>query len=289
MAPAHPLMSRLRWVRQDGRGDPRLGAIGGSYGGGYQFLAAFTSLRASGQAGARRAGSGDHLARPQREHRARGRRTHRVGPGPVGGLAADRRAAAERLQGAGRGRRDGHLAGRVASPAPRTCRSSSAATARSSTSPQGRRLDIPVLLGQGTTDSLFHLQQGLANWRTAITRRARRRSIFVGLQRRSRAPGVLPCGISVTSDPCTERARRRRLRGAEQAVLRRAAQGASHRTGRLRPAPPRHPGLDVHHRPLGRPDRHAARRHGGHPHGRRACRWPTRSRPDRFGSPARRT
>ena len=32
------LIADLPWVRQDGPGDPRLGAIGGSYGGGYQFL-----------------------------------------------------------------------------------------------------------------------------------------------------------------------------------------------------------------------------------------------------------
>jgi ABC-2 type transport system ATP-binding protein len=70
---------------------------------------------------------------------------------------------------------------------------------------QGRRLDIPVLLGQGTTDSLFPLQQGLANWRSAITRRARRDSIFVGYNGGHVLPGVLPRGISVTSDPCSER------------------------------------------------------------------------------------
>src|SRR5690349_22440070 len=43
------LVARLRWVRQDAPGDPRLGAIGGSYGGGYQFLAAFEQLRRQGR------------------------------------------------------------------------------------------------------------------------------------------------------------------------------------------------------------------------------------------------
>ena len=43
------LIADLPWVRQDGPGDPRLGAIGGSYGGGYQFLAAFESLRTKGK------------------------------------------------------------------------------------------------------------------------------------------------------------------------------------------------------------------------------------------------
>ena len=43
------LISNLGWVRQDGPGDPRLGAVGGSYGGGYQFLGAFESLRVRGK------------------------------------------------------------------------------------------------------------------------------------------------------------------------------------------------------------------------------------------------
>ena len=43
------LISGLSWVRQDGRGDPRMGTVGGSYGGGYQFLGAFESLRVRGK------------------------------------------------------------------------------------------------------------------------------------------------------------------------------------------------------------------------------------------------
>ena len=43
------LVSRLPWVKQDGPGDPRLGAIGGSYGGGYQFLGAFEVLQRRGK------------------------------------------------------------------------------------------------------------------------------------------------------------------------------------------------------------------------------------------------
>ena len=38
----------LGWVRKDAPGDPRMGAIGGSYGGGFQFLGAFESLRLRG-------------------------------------------------------------------------------------------------------------------------------------------------------------------------------------------------------------------------------------------------
>src|SRR4051794_16237014 len=42
-------IARWPWVKKDGPGDPRLGAIGGSYGGGYQFLAAFEELRLKGK------------------------------------------------------------------------------------------------------------------------------------------------------------------------------------------------------------------------------------------------
>lgn len=79
---------------------------------------------------------------------------------------------------------------------------------------QGRRLDIPVLLGQGTTDTLFPLQEGIANWQTALTRRARRQSIFVGYNGGHTLPAVFPRGVDVRSDPCSER-----LAGADFAHL----------------------------------------------------------------------
>ena len=42
------LVADRKWVKRDGPGDPRLGAIGGSYGGGFQYLGAFESLRVKG-------------------------------------------------------------------------------------------------------------------------------------------------------------------------------------------------------------------------------------------------
>ena len=42
-------VAQLPWVKKDRPGDPRLGAIGGSYGGGYQFLGAFEELRLHGR------------------------------------------------------------------------------------------------------------------------------------------------------------------------------------------------------------------------------------------------
>ena len=70
---------------------------------------------------------------------------------------------------------------------------------------QGRKLDIPVLFGQGTTDSLFNLQQGLANWQHSITPAARKESMFVAYNGGHVLPAVLPPGVTVTSDPCSEK------------------------------------------------------------------------------------
>src|SRR5690606_34375137 len=41
--------AKLPWVRKDGKNDPRMGAVGGSYGGGYQYLTAFEMLRTRGK------------------------------------------------------------------------------------------------------------------------------------------------------------------------------------------------------------------------------------------------
>ena len=59
-----------------------------------------------------------------------------------------------------------------------------------------------MLFGQGTTDSLFNLQQGIANWQQALTPKARRKSIFVAYNGGHVLPAAFPQGVDVTSDPC---------------------------------------------------------------------------------------
>ena len=198
------LVAHLRWVKKDGPGDPRLGAIGGSYGGGYQFLGAFEELRVHGQAGLRRARPRDHLERPQHQPRPAGRGAHRVGAR----ARRCRRCPARRCR-----RRSTRPSSKepppasgptARSPAPRTSRSFSSKNGPAWHVSQGRRLDIPVLFGQGLTDTLFNLQQGLDNWRTAITKRARKHSIFVGYNGGHTLPAVYPQGVDVASDPCSK-------------------------------------------------------------------------------------
>ncbi|NUR95037.1 MAG: peptidase S15, partial [Kribbellaceae bacterium] len=68
---------------------------------------------------------------------------------------------------------------------------------------QGRKLDIPVLLGQGISDNLFNLNQGLTNFDHALTAKARARSIFVGYNGGHTLPAVVPPGYATAGDPCS--------------------------------------------------------------------------------------
>ena len=243
------------------------------------------------QAGPRRARTRDHLERPQPEPRARGRGPHRVGAG------AERRRACRPTRCRTTSTRRSSRARRpapgptAASPAPRTSRSSSSATARSGTSTTAAKLDIPVLFGQGTTDGLFNLQQGLTNWRTAITDRGPQAQHLRRLQRRPRAARRSSRRASTsTSDPCSKKLAGGDFRRAVDPVLRRdssrartpgsAATASSTSPLRTAPArPSRRPAPDTDGRP----------RHGGQPdRGRRADRLRDRARAA-SASPGRRT
>ena len=197
------LISTLPWVEQDGPGDPHLGAIGGSYGGGYQFLGAFEELRSKGTP------VFDALApeitwydlnqslAPEAVVRTAWAAALSAASVPTDALPPNVYAALG--EGAATGTwPDGSVPGEQ--DMPRFFRRNGPKWHVD----HGRRLDIPVLLGQGTTDSLFPLQQGLANWKHAITARARRHSIFVGYNGGHVLPAVLPQGVDVTSDPCSK-------------------------------------------------------------------------------------
>jgi ABC-2 type transport system ATP-binding protein len=197
------LVSTLRWVRQDGKGDPRLGAIGGSYGGGYQFLGAFEELRLRGKpvfdALAPEITWFDLNQSLAPEGVVRAAWASALSAASTQSDALPPNVYAALAEGVATGMwPDGSVPGEEDMPA-----------FFRKNGPKwhvdhGRRLDIPVLFGQGTTDSLFPLQQGLANWSRAITERARKHSIFVGYNGGHVLPAVVPQGIDVTSDPCSK-------------------------------------------------------------------------------------
>ena len=194
------MVSRLDWVKRDGKGDPRLGAIGGSYGGGYQFAGAFRFLMDRGEP------VFDALApeitwwdlkeslAPQEVVRAAWAMLLTAAGQQA--LPDDIKVAV--AQGLATGMwPDGSVPGTPDLDAffkkngPRWHVQ------------QGRKLDIPVLIGQGATDSLFPLDQGLKNFRKALTKRARKQSIFVGYNGGHVLPAVFPPAIGVAGDPCS--------------------------------------------------------------------------------------
>jgi ABC-2 type transport system ATP-binding protein len=198
------LVAQQRWVTKDAPGDPRLGAMGGSYGGGYQFLGAFEHLRLRGKpvfdALAPEITWNDLSRSLAPEGVVRTEWALSLSAGAVPSDALPPRIYKALVEGAATGEwPDGDpaveedLVAFFKRNGPRWHVS------------HGRRLDIPVLLGQGTTDSLFNLQQGLTNWHRALTKRAKRHSIFVGYNGGHVLPNVLPRGVNVTSDPCSRK------------------------------------------------------------------------------------
>jgi ABC-2 type transport system ATP-binding protein len=198
------LVSRLRWVQQDRPGDPRLGAIGGSYGGGYQFVGAFELLRVKGRPVFDALAPeitwndvSDSLA-PEGVVRTEWAAALTAAALPTDALPPSVYKAF--VEGVVTGAwPDGSV------PGTEDLVSFFRRNGPKWHVSNGRRLDIPVLFGQGTTDGLFPLEQGLTNWRTALTRSARQRSMFVGYNGGHVLPAVLPLGVDVTSDPCSRR------------------------------------------------------------------------------------
>ena len=183
------LVTALDWVKKEKPGDPVLGAIGGSYGGGYQFLGAFTELRDRGET------RFDALV-PEI--------TWNSLTGSLFPEGVPRAEWATALTAAS-------LPSDALPPAVIEGFVSAAATGNVPPSlvtflekngpawhvSQGRKLDIPVLFGQGGTDNLFPLSEGMKNFRTAITSKARSKSIFVSYVGGHNLPSLLPFGTSL--------------------------------------------------------------------------------------------
>jgi ABC-2 type transport system ATP-binding protein len=185
-------------VTQQRPGDPLVGAIGGSYGGGYQFAGAFTELRDAGRT------RFDALApevtwwdlkqslAPDETARTMWLSILFAGGGthlPPAVSAAFVALIATGAWPAGKAGRDLDAFFAHNGPAWHVA--------------QGRRLDIPVLFGQGISDNLFNLNQGLANFSRALTARARAGSLFVGYDGGHTLPAVLPPGFATAGDPCS--------------------------------------------------------------------------------------
>ena len=194
------LVAAQDWVQKQKPGDPVLGAIGGSYGGGYQFVGAFSELRDKGTT------RFDALVPEITWHSL----TQSLFPQGV-----PRTEWASALTAAA-------LPTDALPPIVIQGFAEAAATGNvpaylydflDKNGPewhvrQGRKLDIPVLFGQGETDNLFPLDQGFKNFSRALTDGARSRSIFLGYNGGHTLPSILPPGSNfdiplVTTDACS--------------------------------------------------------------------------------------
>lgn len=198
------LISKLKWVQKDRPGDPRLGAIGGSYGGGYQFLGAFEEIRTQGRQ------VFDALApqitwfdlsqslAPEGVVRTEWALALSAAAVPTDALPPHIYKAL--LEGAATGTwPDGSI------PGTEDLNAFFKKNGPRYHVRQGRRITVPVLFGQGMTDTLFASEQGLSNWRLALGKKARKRSIYVGYNGGHVLPSVYPQGVNVTSDPCSKK------------------------------------------------------------------------------------
>jgi ABC-2 type transport system ATP-binding protein len=205
-------ITRLPWVKKERPGDPVLGAIGGSYGGGYQFLGAFTELRDRGRTrfdaltpqitwnDLKQALAPDEVARSTWLTLLTG----------VSVQDNDERATRSFVLGGATGLWPGQD-----NPVPDTDMDAYfEKTGPSWHVAQGRRLDIPVLIGQGISDNLFNLNEAVRNFDTALTPAARRTSMLVGYNGGHVLPNALPRAAATAGDPCSKK-----LGGSDFAAL----------------------------------------------------------------------
>jgi ABC-2 type transport system ATP-binding protein len=193
----------LDWVQQDGPGDPRIGAIGGSYGGGYQYVGALSEIDETGKT------RFDALAPEYTWWDI----NDALAPSGVArsewlsvlwaiGNASDAHtepAFTGFVEGSATGNYPEYLAEFWADNGPAFHIA------------EGRRLDVPVLVRQGISDNLFNLNQALKNL-DVLTDAARERSVFVGFHGGHALPAVLPPGSQagepvalgqMGTDPCS--------------------------------------------------------------------------------------
>lgn len=198
-------IAQFDWVMMESPGDPVLAAIGGSYGGGYQFLTAFVETAATGTTRL------DALAPEITWHDL----PESLAPNGVvrtAWVAALYAVGAPSVHdgihqafayGATTGQwPDGSVPGTYNLDADFHDNGPVAWVEA------GHRLDVPVLIGQGTTDNLFNLNQGWKNFERALTPTARAASYFIGYNGGHALPSITPPGgleaqVGGNVDPCS--------------------------------------------------------------------------------------
>ncbi|MGH2684409.1 MAG: alpha/beta fold hydrolase, partial [Actinomycetota bacterium] len=205
-------VAKLDWVKLESPGDPVLGAVGLSYGGGYQTMTALDEIAETGST------RFDALApeitwydlpeslAPQGVVRT----AWNFLLYGVGARMVPQHIHEAFAWGTATGQwPDGTVYGQPAEGAPNLDRifheHSPVAFVE-----DGIRIDVPVLLRQGTSDNLFPLNEGLDNFRETLTPKARKRSFFVAFNGGHALPNAVPRGepvaveVGTGVDACNE-------------------------------------------------------------------------------------
>ena len=192
------------WVAKDTdtghAGDPVLFAMGGSYGGGYQFVAAFTELRDLGYTRLNAIAPeitwfnlSEALA-PQKVVRTAWVTALYAAGAPMLPQYIHEAFA----YGAATGQWPDGTVAQIPNLQDEFFKHGPSGSVAA-----GRLLDIPVLFGQGLTDNLFNLNQGWKNMELALTPGARGHSLFVGYNGGHALPNALPLGTTGGGDVCS--------------------------------------------------------------------------------------
>ncbi len=179
--------------------DPLLGAIGGSYGGGYQFLVALNELRTRGYTRM------DALSPQITWHNLNTALAPADVPRTawltllyaVGSSSVAPYVTEGYLYGAATGNYpDGSV------PLVVDLKSEFASHGPSFHVGQDIQLDIPVMMRQGFSDNLFNFNEAWDNWTVTLTDEARAGSTLVGYNGGHALPNVYPVGSASGSDAC---------------------------------------------------------------------------------------
>ncbi len=196
----------LDWVRLDGPGDPVLAAIGGSYGGGYQTMTALDEIADEGR-------TRFNALAPEitwydlPQSLAPNKVSRTLWNNLLYAVGADMLPDYVHkafVWGTATGQwPDGTFYGQ---PAPGIVPDLDTVFHRNSPVSfveEGHQIDVPVLLRQGTTDTLFPMNEGLNIFNLAVSDEAREQSYFVGYNGGHVLPQVWPRGKTSGSDACS--------------------------------------------------------------------------------------
>jgi ABC-2 type transport system ATP-binding protein len=198
-------VAALDWVAKEvgTTDDPVLGAIGGSYGGGYQFLGAFSDLLHNGRnrfdALAPQITWNDLKTSLAPDEVARSTWVTLLSAVSVNDN--DERAQRAFAYGAATGL---WAKGPAAQAIDADMDAYFLRTGPKWHVEQGRKLDIPVLFGQGISDNLFNLNEAVANYDSVLTPEAREKSVLIGYNGGHVLPNVLPRATATGGDPCSK-------------------------------------------------------------------------------------